>query len=358
VAHSQVVQEVQCSSACEFLKAISPFGVHFHHGRQTDTWIYRGHGTDVWRLVPSALRREAMRDLHGLVGHLDAARAMEQLSRDDIVMENEPPWDDGNRRQWSLEARVILKFMEEADRAGLTLPEDSAKFRVRFWQYIKTLERSVYGGERKGGSAVQPTWPPAELLPLIGLAQHHGLPTRLLDWSRSPYVAAYFAALDACKPMEGSDSTSKVLSVWAFRPGCLSLTASEPGRVQVDTVTVPRAGNPNLRAQDGLFTICWAPNSMPNQRVDRRPMDEIVGDPRIPELDDRPVFQHFTLGTDEAGELLWWLDRAGINGARLFPDYGGAARAVREFRFHRFPRRNPPVLPSSAPTMEPHAGFA
>lgn len=45
----------------------------------------------------------------------------------------------------------------------------------------------------------------------LSLAQHYGLPTRLLDWSVSILVAAHFAVAD-----EGHDGDAKI---WAINPG-------------------------------------------------------------------------------------------------------------------------------------------
>ena len=46
--------------------------------------------------------------------------------------------------------------------------------------------------------------------------QHYGLPTRLLDWSESPYVALYFA-LDSAKRKDDGDYEEDV-AVWVLNP--------------------------------------------------------------------------------------------------------------------------------------------
>jgi hypothetical protein len=61
--------------------------------------------------------------------------------------------------------------------------------------YDKKIERHALE-EFKRAAVPHLAFQPANQLQWLSLAQHHGLPTRMLDWSLSPLVAAFFAVED------------------------------------------------------------------------------------------------------------------------------------------------------------------
>lgn len=164
---------------------------------------------------------------------------------------------------------------------------------------------------------------PDDLLPLLALAQHYGVPTRLLDWSDKPLIAAYFAAKKASKGF---------LSVWALNLDWIINTAFPDNlpKISVYVVTAPRASNPNLHAQGGVFTTEQLTPRELTKKVTVRSVNAIVKQKWKQLNHNKSVMVHLKLSSQEAGKLLRLLNQEGINAATVFPGYKGVADSLAE----------------------------
>jgi hypothetical protein len=310
------VEIIHFTSAVDFLSHLQLTGEQWGT-TPASTWMFRGEGDAGWSLIPRAwrepcdsllqrlaipsdafLRNEAQRIAHLARYVLSPTRTAVIASRsDELFVQNVATL----LVKTAGEFFAIDEFVRMADDVGLRIPSARASVYNDFMARIRRINLdAVLNGDVD--------WLLPQFDDTFGLAQHHGVATRLIDFTLRPLVAAFFAAQ---KPV------GETIAVWAVDR--LSLMAS-----RVNVLTCRRYDNTFLHAQDGLFLYdSEAPYDFLCSGV-WPPLESVIASEQKTEQAIRKV----TLPASESVRLLRLLWRERISIAHLMPTYDNIVHSL------------------------------
>lgn len=343
--NSPYIKEYTFKSGGSFLKAISYNGELYH--LLDGNYIFRGHQSDEYKLIPTALRKNLMEkesftssekegQMIFLLGEMEIGQVMK-------------------------ESQILFDFFYGCDNVGLRVPSVR---RYAGKQILIGDFESLFGKEN---------WLPDDLLDIAALAQHYGLPTRLLDWSADLYTAMYFAVTGAMREQVSpvvmteaewretvkgrlnqqmkllqreeqlKPSAEKRMEIWALDKRLVLMHYNE---MSLRVVRPTYEGNPNLCAQKGFFTYWEVLKPLKHtsegvsydfeQFVDKQSLDVKLTDRLLAlQEESRPYLYHFTIPVSSAKELYKFLSRQKTDASSLFPGYYGVVRKMEEDKIAR-----------------------
>jgi hypothetical protein len=165
----------------------------------------------------------------------------------------------------------------------------------------------------------------------LAMAKHHGLPTRLVDWSFSPYVAMHFltASMDNFSE-DGAIWMADYVKIHKYLPDKLKAILSEEGS-DVFTIEMLNSTIKDLREFDALnpsvFLLFFEPPSMDQRIINQYALFSTLSSPVINMddwLKDHPeTFRKLVIPASLKWEIRDKLDQANITERVLFPGLDG-----------------------------------
>ena len=330
-------------SANEFLNVLRRSNEYWWEEDQIP-WVFRGHKDESWPLLPAAWR----------VGNQTIANARKEAAR---RFERVSP---SQRLGWSFGSHVTGQAFFGANDFELQkrLTIESTAELLPVYDFLLTCDRLGLPTpvlQLPPDPALSPDWLIGAGDPLVGddffrfsdiphyisLAQHHGIPTRLLDWTHDPVKAAFFAAEESAHDLVRPD-----IAVWAIHRRRAMLVRGKPatfprmyeGKVgdgnnhddifpTIEIVRTPMRENFFLAAQSGQFTSIRASGIDFMHRGGLRPsLETFVAEAGIKET----VLRKITLDGSCVPELAKMLAREEISRAQLMPTHDNVAADVKK----------------------------
>lgn len=286
--------------------------------------IYRGHYSNKYQLVPVALRN----------GGLDRFLSIRDLTDERACLASQLEFV-----QMMSEYQLLHKFYNLCDRYHLRVPD------------CPRLRESLVKGYDPYSLIIRENWLPQDFWEVAALAQHYGVPTRLLDWTYNINTALYFAVKDFVKPLTVSEQLLRtetllknrgkidepLCEIWALDT---RVVVAREGKLPLQLIRPPYNGNPNLAAQEGVFTLWTLTKPVHTEGgewkfditlKDETPLDQLLIK-KLEEIkaDEQPCLYRISLPRKASVEIYEYLKQIGYTAARLFPGYDGVTIAMKE----------------------------
>lgn|SRR5574341_47576 len=139
----------------------------------------------------------------------------------------------------------------------------------------------------------------------MAIAQHHGFPTKLLDWTSNILIAAFFAC---CENFEQD------AKIFAYFPTQYIYLGKEIGPIEIKRIVAyqPKPVSARLKSQSGCFTF------------HKEESFKIENEYFEPGRHD--TLKEWVIPADKKAMFLHMLDRLSINYRNLFPDLDGLSK--------------------------------